>query len=939
MAAPAAVLSILVKANTGQATTALLKTNQQLDATEKRGTKASGVFAGLAKEGNKAAAAARGLAGNLAKVGVVGVGVGFAYSVKKAADFEAQLSSLGAVADASAKHMERFREQALKAGADTKFSALEAAEAQTELAKGGLAVRTILKGGLTGALSLAAAGEMELADAASTTANALNLFKLRGKDAGHIADVLATAANKTTGDVKDFAIALTQGGAAAKAVGYDVDQTVAFLEALASAGVKGSDAGTSMKTALVHLANPVNKTQELMNKLGLKFFDANGEILGLAEMSEHLRDRLSGMTREQKLATIAQIAGTDGMRGLLAIMDAGPGKLNAYEKGLSKQGTAAETAAKKQDNLKGSVEQLSGSVETLGIQVGTMLIPAFRRGADELTDFANKVGKIVARDDLSIGEKLQRSLDLAKVTVDPWIEKLAAAIERLNIPKRLADAISAATPVIVAAAAKAAGAGAVAFVRAFGEANVWGKLVIGGWLLSKMGGLKAFTALGVKSGKAMGTGMAAGAAMTGPASAGGAAKGAAVSAGAGAAGAVAGGASGTFAKSAAGAAAGAAAAAQARAANLTAAARGVAPALLALKVASDFMKDKSDLGLLDQYAGTIERVAKAGDAAGMQKLAGQMRETAQANNDLTKGKHLNMFADALDAAASKGGSDLSQLREAFARMARSSGGDLERLRGDFAKLGATAPATVEKIRAVTQDVRRLFRHMAGGAKPDMEHITNAVRINSQRIKESLGKNTREGKDALQLNIDLAVKAIRRGMKNGSVAADEGMSEIRRLFVKSLALYGLSPEHARGRDPVSGQLKIPKKDRGSRQFQRGGPIDVGAPSGDSVPAMLERGEYVVNRRAVRKVGRKALDRLNFGAAPRFQEGGIVELLHPFNDPEGHGGSNSHLHIAAASVQAIVALGKRLQKLGWLVSEHPAFGGVNARHAAGGYHYTG
>ncbi|HTE60088.1 MAG TPA: transglycosylase SLT domain-containing protein, partial [Solirubrobacteraceae bacterium] len=87
-----------------------------------------------------------------------------------------------------------------------------------------------------------------------------------------------------------------------------------------------------------------------------------------------------------------------------------------------------------------------------------------------------------------------------------------------------------------------------------------------------------------------------------------------------------------------------------------------------------------------------------------------------------------------------------------------------------------------------------------------------------------------------------------------------------------------------------------------------------------------------------VGRKALDALNFGAAPRFQEGGIVELLHPFNDPEGHGGSNSHLHIAAASVQAIVALGKRLQKLGWLVSENPAFGGVNARHAPGGYHYT-
>ena len=115
--------------------------------------------------------------------------------ISGAADFEAQLDSLGAVSDASAKQMQRLEKQAMKAGAATKFSALDAAKAQTELAKGGLSLEKILSGGLNSSLALAAAGEMDLADAAATTANALNLFKLGGREAGHVADALATAAN------------------------------------------------------------------------------------------------------------------------------------------------------------------------------------------------------------------------------------------------------------------------------------------------------------------------------------------------------------------------------------------------------------------------------------------------------------------------------------------------------------------------------------------------------------------------------------------------------------------------------------------------------------------------------------------------------------------------------------------------------------------------
>lgn len=126
-------------------------------------------------------------------------------------------------------------------------------------------------------------------------------------------------------------------------------------------------------------------------------------------------------------------------------------------------------------------------------------------------------------------------------------------------------------------------------------------------------------------------------------------------------------------------------------------------------------------------------------------------------------------------------------------------------------------------------------------------------------------------------------------------------------------------------------------------QRGGPINQGKASGDSVPAMLERGEYVLNRNAVRAVGKNRLDAINFGAAKRFQTGGVVEALGPVNMPPfqydaNHAGSNRHLHLAMSSPAAIVAFGKRLQQAGFMVGEHPAFGGVQAQHAPGGYHYS-
>ena len=335
--------------------------------------------------------------GTAAKVGagagVLALGAALVKSVALAADFEQQLSSLKSVSGATATQMGTLRKAAMDAGAATKFSALDAAKAQTELAKGGLSVSKILGGGLKGALSLAAAGELDLADAAATTANALNLFGLNGSKAGHVADALATAANTTTGDVHDFAMALTQGGAAAKNVGLDLDQTVVVLEALAQAGVKGSDAGTSMKAAFTQISKPTTESAETMKRLGLEFFTAQGSMKSLPAIAKELDQAFGGLTDKQRLAAATTIAGTDGMRALLALYDASPKSLQVYADQLHKQGTAAEVAAEKQDNFKGKLENFKGSVETAGIAIGSRLLPGLAQLAVEATDTLNRLGE------------------------------------------------------------------------------------------------------------------------------------------------------------------------------------------------------------------------------------------------------------------------------------------------------------------------------------------------------------------------------------------------------------------------------------------------------------------------------------------------------------------------------------------------------------------
>ena len=181
----------------------------------------------------------------------IGAAVGLA--VKSFADFDKELSNVRAVSGATAGQMDSLRSAALKAGADTKYSASEAAKAEAELAKVGISTSDILGGALTGSLNLAAAGNIDLASAAEISGQAMKIFNLHGKDVGHIADVLASGANKSAADVSTLGQALQQGGLVAAQTGLSLEDTVGTLSAFADNALQSSDAGTSLKTMLQRL--------------------------------------------------------------------------------------------------------------------------------------------------------------------------------------------------------------------------------------------------------------------------------------------------------------------------------------------------------------------------------------------------------------------------------------------------------------------------------------------------------------------------------------------------------------------------------------------------------------------------------------------------------------------------------------------------------------
>lgn len=299
---------------------------------------------------------------------LLAAGVGVA--IGKFAEFDAAMSNVLATGQDARDNQVALRQAAMDAGAATVFSATESANAIEEMAKAGVDAKDILGGGLSGALDLAAAGGLGVADAAGIAATALKTFNLEGSDMSHVADLLAAGAGKAMGDVSDLSAALAQGGQAAALTGLSIEETTASLAAFASQGLLGSDAGTSLKTMLLSLSPTTKKAADLMDELNLRAYDQQGNFIGVAEYAGKLKTALGDMGAEQQTATLKTIFGTDAYRAAAVMLDEGESGMRDWIAAVDDSGYAAETAAQRLDNLKGDWEAFGGAVDTALISMG-----------------------------------------------------------------------------------------------------------------------------------------------------------------------------------------------------------------------------------------------------------------------------------------------------------------------------------------------------------------------------------------------------------------------------------------------------------------------------------------------------------------------------------------------------------------------------------------
>ena len=313
-----------------------------------------------------------------------------------AAGFDDAMSQVQGALGGASEDMDGLRDLALQLGADTVFSATESAQAMVELAKGGLTEAQIKGGALAASMDLAAAGQLNLADAAATTVQMMGSFGLGAGDATRIANALAGAANASSADVSDLTQAMSQCSAQASLAGWSLEDTAAALALFADHGVKGSDAGTSLKTMLQRLAAPTDQAAEAIAAYGLNIRDSNGKMKDISGIADELTGKLGGLSDAERDAALQTIFGSDASRAAAILMQSGSEGLAKYIEATN-DATAAETMASAQKGeLSWALENMGGAVESASIAFGTALAPAITAVAGVIGNVAEAFASLPA---------------------------------------------------------------------------------------------------------------------------------------------------------------------------------------------------------------------------------------------------------------------------------------------------------------------------------------------------------------------------------------------------------------------------------------------------------------------------------------------------------------------------------------------------------------
>lgn len=334
------------------------------------------------------------LGGLIGTVTAVGAAI-YAGPVKKAAEFQEQMSTVKSISNASAEDMAKLSQKAKEMGATTAFTAAEAGEAMEYMAMAGWKTGDML-GGIEGIMNLAAASGEELGSVSDIVTDALTAFGLSASDAGHFSDVLAQASSNANTNVSMMGSTFQKVAPVAGALGYSVEDMSLGIGLMANASIKAEVAGTSLKTALANMAKPTKQQAAYMDKYGISLTKTDGTMKSFGEVVENLRGSLGGLSEQEQIAAATAIFGKESFAGMLAIVNASEQDYNKLTEAVYNcDGAAKRMAETKLDNLNGSITLAKSAFDALQVELGELLLPTLTEGVKKFTDIITVVTTFV----------------------------------------------------------------------------------------------------------------------------------------------------------------------------------------------------------------------------------------------------------------------------------------------------------------------------------------------------------------------------------------------------------------------------------------------------------------------------------------------------------------------------------------------------------------
>lgn len=317
-------------------------------------------------------------------------------SVQTGIEFEASMSRVGAIADATNAEFTSLGTTARALGAATIFSASEAADGMSFLAMAGFETNEIIQT-MPGLLDLAAAGQLDLASAADITSNILRGYNMHASEAGRLSDILSKTATSANTNVQLLGETMKMAGPVLSSFGFSIEEASAAAGLLANAGIQGSMAGTQLRSSILHLINPSGEAQKIMEALGISVVDEAGHMKSLADILDNVRQSTDHLTAAQRGQVLGQLVGIQAVSGFTALLQAGGDSLRGFTEELENaEGTAARLSQQMTDNLSGDLKELSSAAEEVQLMLYEVFGPTFRTMVQSTTEIVRDFANVIA---------------------------------------------------------------------------------------------------------------------------------------------------------------------------------------------------------------------------------------------------------------------------------------------------------------------------------------------------------------------------------------------------------------------------------------------------------------------------------------------------------------------------------------------------------------